>query len=56
MKVTVQFTLDVPDGTDPQEVLKEVQDSIDSEVDHGGLCRWGNWDVGDAELVSGHQA
>jgi len=52
MKVTVRFTLDVPDGTDPQRVLAEAQKSIDSEVGHGGLCQWGDWDVGDVELVS----
>jgi hypothetical protein len=51
MKVTVRFTLDVPDGTDPQKVLEEAQKSIDSEIGHGGLCQWGDWDVGEAELA-----
>ena len=52
MKVTVRFTLEVPDGTDPQKVLDEVNRSIDSEIGHGGLCQWGDWDVSVPELVS----
>ncbi len=53
VKVVIRFTIEVPDGTDPLKVLAEAQRSINSEVDHGGLCQWGDWAVGDAELVTG---
>jgi hypothetical protein len=47
--VTVRFTLEVPDGTDPQRVLEVVNRALDD--DDGLLCQWGNWKVGSAELV-----
>lgn len=51
MRVDLKFSIEVPDGTDPQQVLGQAQESIDSEVDHGGLCRWGDWSVGNVELL-----
>ena len=51
MKVNLKFSIEVPEGTDPQTVLAEAQRSIDSEIGHGGLCQWGDWDVGEVELA-----
>ena len=51
MRVDLKFSIEVPDGTDPQRVLIEAQKSIDSEVSHGGLCQWGDWGVGEVELL-----
>ncbi len=56
MKVTVRFTLEVPDGTDPQRVLKVVNEELDSAIDGGKLCQWGDWGVGDAELDASQPA
>ena len=50
MKVTARFTLEVPDGTDPQHVLEVVNRELDSAADGGGLVQWGNWDYSAAEL------
>jgi hypothetical protein len=49
MEVAVRFTLDVPDGTDPQQVIEVVNRYLDD--DDGLLCQWGNWAPGRAELV-----
>lgn len=51
MKVAVRFTLEVPDGTDPQRVLDVVNEELDSAADGGGLVQFGNWDYTRAELI-----
>lgn len=51
MKVAVVFTLDVPDGTDPQRVLEVVNSELDSAADGGCLVQWGNWDYSPALLA-----
>lgn len=43
MKIAVVFTLDVPDGTDPQRVLDVVNRELDSAADGGGLVQYGDW-------------
>lgn len=51
MKVAVVFTLEVPDGTDPQRVLEVVNRELDSAADGGGLVQYGEWDYSEALLA-----
>lgn len=49
-KVRLRFSIEVPDDTDPAYVLKVVNEELDSAIDGGKLCQWGDWHPGDAEL------
>lgn len=50
MKISLTFSIEVPAGTDPQQVLDVANRFLDD--DDGLLCQWGNWAPGRAELTA----
>ena len=55
MRVDLRFSVEVPDGTDPQLVREVVDAEFEYATSGGGPCNWrsNGWKPGPAELMEG---